>query len=130
MLQRRLVEENASFADLVEQVRRVEGRRTLLEGHAHSLDAGSTALDPMHLAEAQGRDPEPAAEGAHVLQRRLVEENASFADLVEQVRRVEGRRTLLEGQLDIAQTLTGRGIDRPRSDASCGSAGARSRTSG
>jgi AraC-like DNA-binding protein len=50
---------------------------------------------------------------ARMLQRRLVEENASFADLVEQVRRVEGRRTLLEGKLDIAQIAYDLGYSEP-----------------
>ncbi len=50
---------------------------------------------------------------SRMLQRRLVEEKASFADLVEQVRRAEGRRTLLEGKLDVAQIAYDLGYSEP-----------------
>ncbi|BCM86063.1 hypothetical protein NS228_01505 [Methylobacterium indicum] len=50
---------------------------------------------------------------SRMLQRRLVEEQASFADLVEQVRRAEGRRTLLEGKLDVAQIAYSLGYSEP-----------------
>lgn len=48
-----------------------------------------------------------------MLQRRLAEEGASFAELVEDVRRTDARRSLLEGRFDVSRIAYDLGYSEP-----------------
>ena len=50
---------------------------------------------------------------SRMLQRRLADEGATFADLVEKTRKIEARRTLLEGNLDVSQIAYELGYSEP-----------------